>query len=178
MWWWYSPLNIYLFTKRGVCTQKLKLIFNCFNFNWIIIHSVIRWLPSWYFLMKSLIKWKLFSKRLNPTSNSQVLVALQTWKQNHVILCCCTWYWYSFQLMRVGNTVLKIFEPFKIYPGRNITTVQTPGGHHDISGHKAAGCWLGISPLGFIGTLVNSFVLLMFVQERDTLFTGVNIMIW
>ena len=77
-----------------------------------------------------------------------------------------------------GNTVLKIFEPFKIYPGRNITTVQTPGGHHDISGHKAAGCWLGISPLGFIGTLVNSFVLLMFVQERDTLFTGVNIMIW
>ena len=77
-----------------------------------------------------------------------------------------------------GNAFfIEIFEPFKIYLGRNITTVKTPG-HHDISAHKAANYWLGISPLGFIGTLVNSFTLLMFIQERDSIFTGVNIMIW
>ena len=72
-----------------------------------------------------------------------------------------------------------VFHSYHLHLGGNITTVKIPDIHPpDISGHKAAPYWLVSTTLGLIGSLVNILVLLMFVQERETLFTGVNTMIW
>ena len=47
-----------------------------------------------------------------------------------------------------------------------------------ISQHRVSGYWWISSTLNVIGTIVNGFVLYMFIQERKNILFGVNATIW
>ena len=82
-------------------------------------------------------------------------------------------------IISVGFLILGILKFDKCNAYTNMSNYQNSAVQQGTrSKHKLSYYWLLQSFIGLIGTILNSFVLNIFVKEKRSLATSVNFMIW